>query len=88
MTNSEYIKRQDELKAQGKPYVELSPEQRTQMIRMEKEAASHIENEVNKTVAMNIIAFGEVERNELKEAIKAKRIELGRSLTQQEKDIL
>ena len=84
MTNSEFIRKQDELKAAGKPYVEITPEQRENMIQMEKEAAKHINDAVNDTVKNNIFGIGEAERIELEEAVKARKKELGRKLTEEE----
>ena len=48
MSNSEFIAEQDKLKAEGKPYVELSPEVRANMIKMEQEAQKAINRSVNK----------------------------------------
>lgn len=56
--NSEFIRHQDELKAQGKPYVELSAAQRDNMIRLEREAQSKIEEGINHTVLKNLIGRG------------------------------
>ena len=83
-TNSEFIQYQDELKAQGEPYIEISPEQRANMIQMEKDAAKYLNSAVNNTVKNNILFLGEVERIEHKKAVDDKAKELGRALTEDE----
>lgn len=85
LTNSEFIKLQDELKAEGKPYVELSVAQRENMIRMERDAQSKIEEGINHTVIKNLIGQGIADRNARKAAIVRKEKELGRKLTEQER---
>lgn len=85
LTNSEFIKLQDELKAEGKPYVELSVAQRENMIRMERDAQSKIEEGINHTVIKNLIGQGIADRNARKAAIERKEKELGRKLTEQER---
>lgn len=85
LSNSEFIKLQDELKAEGKPYVELSASQRENMIRMEREAQSKIEEGINHTVVKNLVGKGEADRNERKAAIQRKEEEHGRKLTEQER---
>ena len=83
-TNSEFIQDQDDLKAQGKSYIEISPEQRANMIQMEKDAAKYLNSAINDTVKKNILFLGEVERIEHKKAVEAKAEELGRQLTEDE----
>lgn len=83
--NSEFIKKQDELKVAGKPYVELSAEQRENMIRMEREAQSKIEEGVNRTVIKNLLGHGEADREDRIAAIKLKEAELGKKLNDQER---
>lgn len=85
MTNSEFIELQDRLKAEGKQYVELSPTQRENMIRMEREAQSKLEDGINHTVVKNLFGNGKADRNERKAAIQHKEAELGRKLTEQER---
>lgn len=85
MSNSEFIRKQDELKAAGKPYVELSEEQRANMIRMEKEAAQAIEGSINETVLKNLSAQGQADRKERVDAHKKREAELGRKLTETER---
>jgi hypothetical protein len=58
MSNSEFIAEQDRRKAAGLDYVELSEEQRANMIKMEKEAQASLENNINATVKMNLIKNG------------------------------
>lgn len=85
LSNTEFIRLQDKLKAEGKPYVELSPAQRENMIRMEREALSKIEDGINHTVIKNLVGKGEADRNAKKAAIDKKEQELGRKLTEQER---
>lgn len=85
MSNSEFIKKQDELKAEGKPYVELSPEVRANMIRMEKEAKKNIDNSINATVLNNLTGQGNADRTERKAAMEKRQQELGRKLTEAER---
>ena len=84
MSNSEFIAKQDELKAAGKPYVELSPEQRANMIRMEQEAQKAVDDNVNTFVLNNLRGKGYADLTDLKTAIANKREELGRELTPEE----
>ena len=85
MTNSEFISKQDELKKTGKPYIELSPEVRANMIRMEQEAEKQIENNINKTVLNNLIGQGNADRVDRKAAMEQRQQELGRKLTEDER---
>lgn len=85
MTNSEFIRQQDKLKAEGKPYVGLTKEQRDNMIRMERTAQSELEKGINSTVIKNLVGKGVADRNERKAAIAKKEKELGRKLTEQER---
>ena len=73
MSNREFIKEQERLKAQGKEYVELTPEQKENMLRMEDEAQHSLENSVNKTVIKNLLGQGEADRAIRKEAYNKKR---------------
>ena len=50
MSNSEFIKQQEVLKSQGKEYIDLTPEQKANMIKMEQNAQKAIENGVNNAV--------------------------------------
>lgn len=86
MSNSEFIKKQDELKAQGKPYVELSEVQRANMIRMEKEAQARLNDSINDTVLNNLTGKGKADRVDRKAAMDAKEKELGRKLTKDERE--
>lgn len=88
MSNREFIKEQERLKAQGKEYVELTPEQKENMLRMEDEAQHSLENGVNKTVIKNLLGQGEADRAIRKEAYNKKEKELGRKLTQDEREVL
>lgn len=85
MSNTEFIAKQDELKKEGKPYVELSPEVRENMIKMEKDAQKAISKSVNKTVTNNILGKGQADRQERKEAMDKRKAELGRNLTAEER---
>ena len=85
LSNTEFIAKQDELKKQGKPYVELSPEVRANMIKMEKDAQKAINKSVNKTVASNLMGKGQADRQERKEALAKREAELGRKLTAAER---
>ena len=64
LSNSEFIARQDDLKAAGKPYVELSPEVRANMMRMEQEAQKAIDESVNATVFRNLTGRGQADADE------------------------
>ena len=86
MSNSEFIDEQDKLKAAGKPYVELSPEVRANMIKMEREAQKSINRSVNKTVVNNLLGKGQADRKERKAAIEEREKQFGRKLTRKEKD--
>ncbi len=88
LSNSEFIEEQERLKAQGKEYVELTPEQKDNMIRMENEALHSLENGVNKTVIKNLIGLGKADRDIRKKAYDKKEKELGRKLTKEERDAL
>ena len=85
MSNSEFIAKQDELKSQGKPYVELSPEVRANMIQMERDAQKAINKSVNNTVIKNLTGKGQADRKERKAAMEKKEAELGRKLTSEER---
>lgn len=85
MSNSEFIALQDQNKAKGKPYIELSPETRENMIRMEKHAQENINNQVNSTVIKNIIGKGKADKAKVKEVISKKERELGRTLKPDER---
>lgn len=88
MSNSEFIAEQDKLKAEGKPYVELSPEVRANMIKMEQEAQKAINRSVNKTVVNNLLGKGQADRKERKAAMENREKELGRKLTPEERAIV
>lgn len=88
MTNSEFIAQQETLKAQGKPYVELTQEQKDNMIRMEREAQTALENEINTTLIDNLLGKGIADREIRKAAFEQKAKELGRKLTEQERQDL
>lgn len=85
MSNSEFIAKQDELKARGEPYIELSMEQRENMIRMEREAQRHINDSVNNLVLKNLSGRGLADRKDVKDAIDKRQNELGRKVTAQER---
>ena len=85
MSNTEFIREQDKLKAEGKPCVELSPEVRANMIRMEKEAEKLIETNINATVLNNLIGQGKADHKERKAAMDKRQQELGRKLTESER---
>lgn len=88
ISNSEFIELQDKLKAQGKDYVKLTPEQKANMIRMEQEAQKALENGVNKTVIKNLLGKGQADRAIRKEAYQQKEKELGRKLSKEEREAL
>ena len=88
LSNSEFIKKQEILKAQGKEYVKLTPEQKANMIRMEQEAQHSLENGVNKIIIKNLLGLGEADKAIRKEAYDKKEKELGRNLTRDEKEAL
>ena len=85
LSNTAFIAKQDELKKQGKPYVELSAEVRENMIKMEKDAQKAINKTVNKTVVNNLMGKGQADRQERKEAMAKREAELGRKLTAAER---
>lgn len=86
MSNSEFIAKQDELKAAGKPYVELNEEQRANMIRMEREAQEAIDDSINDTILKNLSGRGHTDRAIFKEKLSAKEKELGRKLKPSDKE--
>lgn len=88
MSNSEFIKKQDENKKEGKPYIELNESQRANMIQMEKDAQQAIDRYVNETVLNNLTGKGQADRVERKEKIAKKEQELGRPLTEEERAIV
>jgi hypothetical protein len=84
MSNTEFIALQDRLKKEGKPYVELSPEVRANMSKMEKDAQQAINASVNSTVINNLTGQGQADRQERKDAMEKREKELGRKLTPEE----
>ena len=88
MSNSEFIKQQEVLKSQGKEYIDLTPEQKANMIKMEQNAQKAIENGVNNAVIKNLLGQGQADREIRKEAFNKKENELGRKLTQEERNII
>lgn len=84
MSNTEFIALQDKLKAEGKPFLEFSEEQRANMIQMEIEAQNVINESVNDTILKNLSGCGHADRKEIKSAIKEKETALGRKLTKEE----
>ena len=84
MTNKEFIAEQERLKAEGKPYIELSDEVKANMIRMEEKAQSEIDGSVNDTILRNLSGRGHADRAEIKQAIEIKEKELGRKLNKEE----
>ena len=84
MSNSEFIARQETLKAEGKPYVELSEEQKRNMIRMEMEAQDALNKSINKMVLDNLSGRGPSNKKAFQDAIKKERARLGRELTPDE----
>ncbi len=84
MLNSEFIKKQDEAKAAGEPYIELSEEVRANMLQMEKKALSSMENDINHTVIKNLLGNGKADRSIRKAAIEQKEKEFGRKLTKED----
>lgn len=88
MSNSKFIEQQEILKSQGKDYIELTPEQKANMIRMEQEAKQALENGINKTVIKNLLGQGQADRDKRKESYQQKEKELGRKLTKDERETL
>ena len=86
MSNTEFIAEQDRLKAEGKPYVELSEEQRANMIQMEKDAQNAINDSINDTILKNLSGRGHSDRAQIKELVSKKEAELGRKLNKEEYD--
>ena len=86
MSNSEFIAEQDRLKAEGKPYLELSEEQRANMIQMEKDALAAVNESVNDTILKNLSGRGHADRAAIKKAVAKKEEELGRKLTKEESE--
>ena len=82
--NSEFIKWQEERKAQGKSYIELSEETKKNLLAMEKSAQKAINKGINATVIENLIGKGVASRKERKEAIKKKEEDKGAKLTKEE----
>lgn len=67
-SNSDFIKKQDMLKKEGKDYVELDPETRRRMLKMQSDAQKEINNMANKKVADNLMGKGKADRDERKKA--------------------
>lgn len=86
MSNSEFIAQQDRLKAEGKPYVELTQEQRDNMLRMEAEAQAAINRNIQETIENNLKGEGLTDRVVRQAAIQKKEAELGRKLNDAERE--
>ena len=84
MTNAEFIRLQDEKKARGEKYIELSNEVRQNMLRMEREANKQIDKNINSAVINNLTGRGKADIKEINNAIKAQKAQLGRNLTPKE----
>jgi hypothetical protein len=84
-SNSEFIKAQEKLKKEGKPYFELDEETKNRMLQMEKDAQQNINNGVNQTVKDNLLGKGLVDRQTRKDAYKEEEERVGRKLTQDER---
>lgn len=67
-TSSEFINKQDKLKAEGKDHVELSDETRKRMLEMEANSQKNINTMANKKNVDNLVGKGEADRDELKKA--------------------
>ncbi len=85
MSNSAFIKLQDEKKARGEEYIELSPEVRENMLRMEQDANRQLNKSIDSTILKNLTGRGKADTAELKAVLKAKKEELGRPLTSAER---
>lgn len=85
MSNSEFIALQDRLKAENKPYVHLTEEQKENMLKMEREAQKKIKNSIEFTIRNNLLGEGNVSKKELNTEIKKKEEKLGRQLSKEEK---
>lgn len=88
MTNAEFIRLQDEKKARGEKYIELSNEVRQNMPRMEREANKQINKNINSAVIKNLTGRGKADIEEINNAIKAQKKQLGRDLTPKETEII
>lgn len=88
MTNAEFIRLQDKKKARGEKYIELSNEVRQNMLRMEREANKQINKNINSAVIKNLTGRGKADIEEINNAIKAQKKQLGRALTPKETEII
>ena len=72
-----FIRLQDEKKARGEKYIELSNEVRQNMLRMEREANKQINKNINSAVIKNLTGRGKADIEEINNAIKAQKKTVG-----------
>ncbi len=87
-SNSDFIKMQEQLKQEGKAYIDLSDETKSRMLNMEKEAQSAVNNKINETVLKNLVGKGIADRDVRKQAHKQEEERLGRKLTEAERNAI
>ena len=83
--NSDFIKTQERLKKEGKPYFEIDEETKKRMLQLEKEAQKAIDDNVNQTVLDNLLGKGIADREERKTAYGKEEEKLGRKLSSDER---
>lgn len=84
-SNSEFIKKQEKLKKQGKEYFEIDDETKERLIQTEKDAQKKVDSKANKSVINNLKGKGTLDRDTKKSAYKKLEKEKGRKLTKKEK---
>lgn len=85
-SNSEFIRIQEQLKKEGKSYVDLPDEAKTRMLYMEQDAQNSVNEKINDTVLKNLIGKGVADRDVRKKAYKEEQVRLGRNLTEEERN--
>lgn len=85
LSNSIFIAKQEELKKQGKPYVELTEEAKANMLKKENDANDGIDDKANAIVADNLLGRGEADKKELHKAYADAEKKSGKKLTKVEK---
>ncbi|NOW90693.1 hypothetical protein BCD91_002716 [Clostridium beijerinckii] len=84
-SNSDFIKKQEELKKEGKDYFELDEQTKARMIKMEKDAQNKINSQANETVLNNLTGKGIADRKDRKAAYAEAEEKKGSKLTEEER---
>lgn len=87
-SNSDFIQIQEQLKKEGKSYVDLSDETKSRMLNMEKEAQSAVNEKINEIVFRNLVGKGIADRDVRTHAHKQEEERLGRKLTEAERNAI